>query len=163
MNKTCFKCKTEKPRTEFYAHPRMGDGLLGKCKECTKADVKKHREENHARICEYDRERATRPGRKARSRATALSARARDPRKHTARLMVKRAVVAGRLTPTPCVHCGDVRVQGHHRDYDRPLDVVWCCVRCHLAIEHGKRIAENHDPFKVPHYIAKRPEQSEAA
>ena len=37
--KTCFKCHLTLPLSEFYHHPRMKDGHLGKCKECTKKDV----------------------------------------------------------------------------------------------------------------------------
>ena len=37
--KVCKKCGIEKPLTEFYKHPSMGDGYLGKCKDCTKDDV----------------------------------------------------------------------------------------------------------------------------
>ena len=36
--KTCFKCERVLPISEFYAHPRMGDGHSGKCKECTRRD-----------------------------------------------------------------------------------------------------------------------------
>jgi len=39
--KTCFKCNIEKPLELFYKHPKMGDGRLGKCIECTKNDSKK--------------------------------------------------------------------------------------------------------------------------
>lgn len=38
--KKCFKCGAEKELTEFYKHKGMTDGRLGKCKACTKSDVK---------------------------------------------------------------------------------------------------------------------------
>lgn len=156
QHKQCFKCKAEKPRSEFYAHRMMADGLLGKCKECTKADVKKHRQENHARICEYDRVRSRRPERRRSEREYLRRARERDPRKAKARAMVARHVRSGDLVPTPCVHCGEARVQAHHRDYDKPLDVVWCCFTCHREIEHGHKTSIPLDDMMSPHRIAKR-------
>lgn len=55
--KKCFKCGAEKPLSEYYKHPRMRDGHLNKCKECTKSDVLDNREEKKDYYMEYDRNR----------------------------------------------------------------------------------------------------------
>lgn len=56
--KVCFKCKKEKPLSEFYKHKAMGDGYLGKCKECTKNDVKVKYVENIQNNDYIEKERA---------------------------------------------------------------------------------------------------------
>jgi hypothetical protein len=48
QHKKCFKCGVIAPTTEFYRHPEMGDGLLGKCKCCARKDVKINRDKKWA-------------------------------------------------------------------------------------------------------------------
>lgn len=38
--KTCIKCRTTKPRTEFYKHLTSADGFRGQCKTCVKEKAK---------------------------------------------------------------------------------------------------------------------------
>ena len=144
--KRCFKCQCEKPLEDFYRHSAMGDGRLGKCKECTKNDVKRHRQENLEAVRAYDRLRGSMPhrvaarkeyakttdGKLAHARARKASA-ARFPARNKARTTLGNAVRDGRVIPWPVCAvpecCG--KPQGHHPDYSRPLDVVWLCDKHH--------------------------------
>jgi hypothetical protein len=44
----------------------------------------------------------------------------------------------GRLAPQPCRVCGSEKVEMHHEDYDKPLDVTWLCRPCHLALHRSE-------------------------
>lgn len=56
----------------------------------------------------------------------------RYPEHKWARDTVAKAIVAGKLAKQPCEVCGTrKRVQAHHDDYSKPLDVRWLCIKHH--------------------------------
>jgi len=59
--------------------------------------------------------------------------RALHPEQHRAQEAVRRALRAGKLTKAPC-WCGEVNVEAHHPDYDKPLEVAWLCQEHHGQI-----------------------------
>lgn len=133
--KTCFKCKVEKPITEFYVHPQMGDGRLNKCKACTKADVSENYRANLEHYVEYERSRSKRPERKM---MVTEYVKRRPKHKRAANYAVSNAIRDGRLTRMPCEICGSEKSEAHHDDYTKPLEVRWLCRKHHLE-HHGKQ------------------------
>jgi hypothetical protein len=61
----------------------------------------------------------------------------RNPKAVWAQSALRAAVKRGLIQPQPCEVCGAVEAEGHHRDYDRPADVVWLCRKHHKA-EHRR-------------------------
>jgi hypothetical protein len=146
MLKRCFKCGDEKPRDAFYAHPRMGDGLLGKCKDCTKKDVRQHRIKHPEQHREYDRQRADRPERVALRRRMYQEEWDRHPDRMKARNALSNAVRDGKVEKLPCAFCGaDDNLEAHHHDYAKPLDVTWLCRPCHRRFHALERMATYRD------------------
>jgi hypothetical protein len=141
--KTCFKCGIPKPRSEFYAHKRMADGLLGKCKACTKSDTAANSAHKMAtnpiyQIVEGARQRAKAERRRKEGKAspvkpdTVKAWRKRNPEKVRCHNAVARAIRAGKLVRGPCEECGTTdNVHAHHDDYSKPLEVRWLCAPCH--------------------------------
>src|SRR6185503_3397955 len=129
--KKCFKCGAEKETSEFYRHPQMGDGLLGKCKSCTRIDVQANRSKRRYYYNEYDRARAKR-GYPARRRWSI-----KNKGVLKAHRIMRKAIADGELIRKPCEICGDIKSKGHHENYSKPLEVVWLC-----QTHHHRRHAE---------------------
>ncbi len=152
MQKTCFKCLLPLPRSEFYPHPSMSDGLMGKCKTCTKKDVA----EREARLKETDpvwvrkeRERHRLKSIKARLLGTASPKNPETKKKWCQANRIKvyaqrKAAYAQRrgiiVKPVCCSSCdlATGRLHKHHPDYSKPLDVVWLCPKCHGFVHRLK-------------------------
>ena len=138
MEKTCKVCLVTKPLSEFYKHPRMADGHLGKCKECQKAASTKARNADLDRYREYDRKRAILPHRIALALEVTKKWKAEDSRRMKCHSAVARALRKGLIEPAPCAVCGSEKSVAHHEDYDKPLDVIWLC-QAHHKQRHAKR------------------------
>ena len=134
--KTCFKCSRRLPLDEFYRHPFMGDGRLGKCKPCTRKDVQENYMARRDQYLAYERSRYT----PERIQGIAAS-KARHPERDRARKVVQNALKRGRLVKSPCGDCGAVKVEGRHEDYSKPLEVIWLCRICHRKRHRMERVA----------------------
>jgi len=126
----CIECASAKGDAEFYRHPQASNGLMGVCKDCHKSRMRIRARINPA-VQEYDRARAKTPERRAKARAITVKWRAENPQGEKAHRAVSYAVSSGKLKKLPCEFCGSERVHAHHRDYSKPLEVVWLCAKCH--------------------------------
>ena len=148
-----MKCKlcSETDKSKFYASNKSN------CKECVKARVRKHRLDNLEKIKEYDR---NRPNAKERNEKNKLRTKEKmkDPGyreksnkikrdwlekntvKRAAHIIFGNAVRDGKIKKQPCEVCGETKVDGHHDDYEKPLEVRWLCRKHH--VEHHKKERE---------------------
>lgn len=73
---------------------------------------------------------------------TKLKIHSKNPNKINARRVVEAAIKAGVLTkPEACSSCGkkDCRIEAHHEDHTKPLEVTWLCVSCHRKRDYEMR------------------------
>ena len=56
-----------------------------------------------------------------------------------ASMRILKSKATGKIVPKPCENCGITKVykdgrdgvQAHHCDYNKPLEVIWLCIKCH--------------------------------
>ena len=137
--KRCASCKKTRRAEEFHSCDRHRDGLQSYCMHC---QVNKTRESVLARPERY----------RELNRQSQKRYRLRHPDRIKARAILWRAVRSGEVTvPDSCEECGRKykSLIPHHLDYDKPLDVIWQCVRCHKKehrnIGKKRRLMTSHN------------------
>lgn len=120
----------------------MADGLLGKCKQCARKDVRENRIKRRDYYNEYDSARAKK-GYKTRKKWAIDH---KDVLKVNRTL--RKAVYDGLVIRLPCEVCGEKNSVGHHENYSKPLDVVWLCASHHRS-RHFELRSSGIDIYKT--------------
>lgn len=124
ITKICTKCKRELPLSEFHADKRRKHGAGSECRDCKK----KYRQENTDKLMIAQKERNIRNKKEISPKRKAWNA-------------LYYALKTGEITKSDiCEICGSTEnIQGHHKDYNKPLEVTWVCQKCHVELDKTRR------------------------
>jgi hypothetical protein len=131
--KRCSYCRKTKPVDQFHRRSNCASGCQSRCKEC-----------RYKTVDQAVKQTANQQWRTKNSvihNAANQKWRANNRAKTRAHKLLDEAVKNGDLErPDTCERCGlksSRALHGHHRDYSRPLEVLWLCAKCHGAEHHG--------------------------
>lgn len=143
--KKCKKCEIEKDEQDFNKwYKKSGcNGFRSYCKSCESLINKDYRDKKRDELKEKRRRRTgstprqlcTDPLKKIRNEQMYRSVK-KYPEKTAARQFLSSYIRMGKMIkPSICERClEEKKVEGHHEDYTKPLDVKWLCKRCHTDI-----------------------------
>ena len=63
----------------------------------------------------------------------------KNKKKHMSRGILNKAVKSNEIIRGVCAKCGESKVEGHHFDYSKPLDVIWLCIKHHHRLHEEER------------------------
>lgn len=63
-----------------------------------------------------------------------------EEKKNKCRSLAYSGLKSGKLIPQPCEKCGETKVEMHHEDYDKPLEVIWLCRICHMDLHNERKL-----------------------
>lgn len=92
----------------------------------------RHKKEFAERQIEY---RKTKAGKDVAQR-TAKKMMDKYPEKWKARQALRNAIFRGKIKKQLCLICNEKKVEAHHDDYSKPLEVKWLCTIHHKTL-HG--------------------------
>ena len=134
-HKFCPACKRVLAVQVFAPDAARHDGLQAYCRDCWPAYMQKWRATPSAtqiQRAKLRRVRRTPEGNK----------------KQRARILTFLAIEFGILVRQPCGACGNPKVEAHHTDYTKPLEVQWLCKEHHKGLGHTGDFS--NPPVPVP-------------
>lgn len=145
----CHKCKRDLSKDSFNWSNKKRRIRQTICRECfskyNRMRYQRNKESIRAQIYKY---RAENPMKVLTSRLRTCE---RNPTRYNANKALEQALIAGKIQkPDHCSICGcspdEHRIETHHEDYSKPLDVIWCCTPCHRALDMRRREREGKSP-----------------
>ena len=130
--KLCTKCNTFKDESHFYPCSTNKDGLRGKCISCFQSYHQENKENRNREMVKWRSRNRNKQRDYEENRIT------KDSDKVNARKAVSNALRYGKLQKQPC-WCGATKVEAHHEDYSKQLEVIWLCEQHHTELELTSR------------------------
>jgi hypothetical protein len=159
--KVCSRCKEEKDKETFCRERRNKDGLSYECKVCLSERKKKsydpekyktdeYREKNRIKSQEFrwsNPEKASQISKnwaqqnRQKRREYQEKWRRANLKQKAANAYIQRYIKKGIvIRSTKCTTCqAQGKTEAHHDDYNKPLEVLWLCRRCHMKLHRGPK------------------------
>lgn len=136
----CIKCNTSKPLDSFYKSTIYKSGY-GECRPCVRSRVAAANKKPH-RVAYFNSQLY-----RDRHRLNFKTYFSKYPARHAVRQQTYQAIEKGLLTrASHCESCNTTgKIEAHHDDYNKPLDVRWLCSKCHSHWHnHNTPIYQKH-------------------
>lgn len=119
----CSHCGTTRGNFTRYSTSKFGYSYYN-CRKCNTDRARKYRKTESGKIA---------------TRKAVYRSVKKHWHKQLTRLKLNYAVRSGKIIrPKQCPHCNKkAKIQAHHSDYSKPLDVIWTCRQCHSALDAG--------------------------
>jgi hypothetical protein len=147
--KICKKCNIEKAVVFFnkWYKKNGNSGFRTYCKDCDHKVNKEYREKNKENLIKKRRENGGYEPKKYCTDPSKLHeyeriyrSQKKYPEKVKARNYINSLIRIGKvIRPSSCESCLKViKIEAHHEDYNKPLEVKWLCKSCHTEEHWGK-------------------------
>ena len=123
MFKKCPLCKVTKNLEEFRRSKNRADGRDAVCRKCKVEKETIYREKNREKIREAQRNHYNKNSELIKEKRKKYY----DPVKSKARWLAKK------IEAKQCIFC-DKKGERHHKDYSKPLDIVFLCKSHHKQV-----------------------------